>query len=187
MVSSRLLVVRDLLLDGHPATAEEHRDRARARAERLGRAILEDHRTLIAYVNFGRWVADCYHCGSGISLDPTWAEANCYGEGCYHRYVTFLWPSEDERHGIEEALLVRAQRHQNWGNARGIARDPTVPVETIEDLWRENLDRLAPLAPPPAVTPHPLPRNVGNRDPFGVAPLLPADIIAPLDAPGEEG
>jgi len=152
-------VVRDLLT-GSPATLDALRAAARARAERVGRAIVEDDRTLIAYVNFGRWVADCPHCLSGILLDPAWTEAFCYGEGCYHRFVAFLWPTDAERHAIEGALVVRAQPHQNWGNARGIARDEAVPVETVEDLWRGNVERRAPYAGRPLVITRLQPRTI---------------------------
>lgn len=171
MPSSPLLVARDLIV-GRPATVEAWREQARARAHAVGRELVPDDRTLIAYVNWGRWIADCPYCGSGIMLDPTWSEANCFGDGCYHVYAAFLWPTEAERASIEGALVVRQQKHQHWGNERGITRDPATPVESIEDLWRENVERLAPYATAPLLpTPHA--RDRGNRNAFDLLPLLP--------------
>lgn len=171
---SPLLVARDLII-GRPATVEAWREQARTRAHAVGRELVADDRTLIAYVNWGRWIADCPHCLSGVMLDPSWSEANCFGDGCYHVYAAFLWPPEAERFGIEGALVVRQQHHQHWGNERGISRDPAAPVESIEDLWRENVERLAPYQSPPIAVPQ-LPRNVGNRDAFGIAPPLPEPL-----------
>lgn len=64
-----------------------------------------------AYVNFGRWIADCpMDCGSALQLQPGQAMYQCVECG----YVTDIeWPSNANE--IWDALLERpAKRNRNW-------------------------------------------------------------------------
>lgn len=64
-----------------------------------------------AYVNFGRWIADCpMNCGSAMQLSS--------GQGMFHcSECTFMteveWPSNPDE--IWQALLERpAKKNRNW-------------------------------------------------------------------------
>jgi hypothetical protein len=91
--------------------------------------------TSLAYVNYGRWVADCSSlwCDAAVefnSLRPphfaTFTPATVCWE-CGHR-TEILWPSQEMVYGIERLLLLRRNRkHQNW-----------LPGETLVDLQEEN-------------------------------------------------
>lgn len=78
-----------------------------------------------AYVNDGRWVADC-PCGSGILLVPGWALGTCFECG---GIAAIVWPSEKEIVAIDAALGERAKRStMNW-----------TPEESVESLQLETL------------------------------------------------
>lgn len=64
-----------------------------------------------AYVNFGRWIADCpIDCGSAMQLQPGQAAFHC--PECGH-LTTVEWPSNPDE--IWEALGKRqAKRNRNW-------------------------------------------------------------------------
>lgn len=133
----KLMVARDLV-KGHPASPAAYLAVAVARAKKAGRQVVDDDRALIAYVNHGRWVADCPHCNGGIMLDPTWPLAACLGAGCHRVFRAIAQPAEWAQ--IEEILAVRPVPHQHWGYERGVARSLTAPVQSIADLHRENAE-----------------------------------------------
>ncbi len=142
-MASKLLVARDLVA-GNPRTFEDEQSAAVARASVRGRTVIADPRALVAYVNDGRWVADCPHCRTGIALDPAWPGGCCWGTGCYRTFSAVIWP--DDRIEIEEALVGRPLMNQHWGFARGVALDASKPAETVADLQLENERFLTPLA-----------------------------------------
>jgi len=78
--------------------------------------------TVDAYINWGRWVADCSACNSGIACSPGVDTVICTDCGAKYSVV---FPAEIER--IEQALLARALRNRNWE-----------PDETADDLEDEN-------------------------------------------------
>ena len=81
--------------------------------------------TVTAYVNDGRWVADC-PCGSGILLVPGWALGTCFECG---GIAEIAWPDEKAIVAIDAALGERVKRStMNW-----------TPDETIESLQIETL------------------------------------------------
>lgn len=68
-----------------------------------------------AYVNYGRWVADCCrpYCGNALELSPREATFVCSGrDGCGMEAVIIWPPNADE---IWEALSHRpVPRTRNW-------------------------------------------------------------------------
>jgi hypothetical protein len=111
------------------------RKRAGEQARRTGADLVESKTPLTAYVNHGRWVADCA-CGGGVACDPAMSVAVCFG----HRdpddptgaisvvlHTRIVWPAA--RAAIESALHGRPMnRNRNW-----------TPKETAADLVRETL------------------------------------------------
>ena len=78
-----------------------------------------------AYVNDGRWVADC-PCGSGILLVPGWTLGTCFECG---GIASIVWPSEKDIVAIDDALGARTKRStMNW-----------TPVEAVDALTLETL------------------------------------------------
>ena len=82
-----------------------------------------------AYVNHGRWVADCptqYCAGAAVLYRDTFLCGNCLNAECGYRYRLVSWPRE--KGGIEEALSARAiPAVTNW-----------YPGETVQKLRNEN-------------------------------------------------
>lgn len=66
-----------------------------------------------AYVNHGRWIADCFWCGTGMLTRPAWGVAYCGECGARYRRGEVKFP-EDHK-AIEAILLRRVRREQqNW-------------------------------------------------------------------------
>lgn len=87
-----------------------------------------------AHVNDGRWLATCHWCQKGMLTRPDWGVANC-GE-CGARYQGAQVRFPENAAAIERVLCLRPRRDtQHWGN-------PTRPMQTIEDLERENREEL---------------------------------------------
>ena len=82
-----------------------------------------------AYVNHGRWVADCPtpHCAGAIVLyRDTFLCGNCLNVECGYRYRMVLWPAE--KGVVEETLSKRfLPETANWR-----------PGETMQQLRSEN-------------------------------------------------
>lgn len=94
-----------------------------------------------AYVNFGRWVADCpIECGCALELRPgqlTFACVEC-------KTITLLeWP--DDPDGIWEALLERpAPKTRNWfpeGHELAL-RSGSPHGQTVQELRDETHDHV---------------------------------------------
>jgi len=102
---------------------------ARGNTERQARgmtpvALVADLRPVAAYVNHGRWVADCPECGGGVGAWPANLEGACLD--CGHVYgVTF--PAGCDR--AEEILRSRPPQNRHWRPDHG---------ETLTDLATEN-------------------------------------------------
>jgi len=109
----------------------------RAKQARNIRALREQHgldvtvhdyvgARLTAYVNDGRWIADC-SCGAGVVLDLGFAIGRCLECGAVydvekHVALPATWKA------IERALVKRPQpANRNWQ-----------APETVADLQREN-------------------------------------------------
>ncbi len=82
-----------------------------------------------AYVNFGRWVADCYWCKKGMLTRPDWGIAYCATCGAQYEKGSVIFPEDPE---VERALLARPDPDtQHWDDK-----------QTAADLWRENQEEL---------------------------------------------
>lgn len=84
-----------------------------------------------AYVNHGRWLADCPFCRQTQVASKTDQRLFCCAEGCGNAqvggaFVKVAWPKDADK--IEAELLKRATPdHRNW-----------TPGETVRDLRNEN-------------------------------------------------
>ncbi len=77
-----------------------------------------------AYVNHGRWIADCGMCRTPMFVRPEWPLACC--PQCGARYAAVAFPPDI---AALTTLLCRRPdpENQNWQ-----------PPETVDDLRREN-------------------------------------------------
>ncbi len=90
----------------------------RAQPDRSKRGQLSDA-TIKAYVNHGRWVADCPFCPSAQVVSPADPRFLCAGsDGCANSkvqgsFAQVVFPADLEL--IEQALLLRPDRkNRNW-------------------------------------------------------------------------
>lgn len=69
-----------------------------------------------AYVNHGRWVADCPGgCGGAeLARDDEFMCRECLNAGAGRRPIPLVWPSEEDGRAIEAALAVRPVLNRNW-------------------------------------------------------------------------
>lgn len=91
-------------------------------------AVDKAARPAIAYVNYGRWVADCpAGCGAAMLVDPElpFLCGECFNEGIGGLWRLVKWPAE--RLAIETELELRLARNAHWS-----------PGETVAALRREN-------------------------------------------------
>lgn len=80
----------------------------------------------LAYVNHGRWVADCAVCPSALELTPGQVTFVCLDRLCGETSAV-VWPAEVAL--IESLLAERPARNRNWH-----------PWETAEQLLAENIE-----------------------------------------------
>lgn len=73
-------------------------------------------RRAFAYVNHGRWIADCpFGCGGAeLARDDTFMCRECANASVRHRPLPLVWPAEDDVRAIEAALVVRPVLNRNW-------------------------------------------------------------------------
>lgn len=83
-------------------------------------------RPLQGYISHGLWVGDC-DCGSGVAIDPSWAQARCFACGAVYQVQL---PGDDDRLNLEHVLSQRPRRHQHWRPQDG---------ETLTTLAIENV------------------------------------------------
>lgn len=94
----------------------------------------------LAYVNHGRWIADCPrpHCGNAVGLHPKQAVFHCAGAGGCQLMAPVEWPDD-----VDDITAALAQRPipttRNWapaGHRQSIATG--VPDgQTVVDLIAE--------------------------------------------------
>lgn len=97
----------------------------------------------VAYVNFGRWVADCprQYCGNAVALEPKQVTFHCGSVGGCKLLAEVVWPVDADE--IWEALSMRpVPGTRNWapaGHRQAIAcRVPD--GQTVADLIAENYE-----------------------------------------------
>jgi hypothetical protein len=122
---------RDIYGGSTPAEVRRRWDiiLARGNAERRARGmppvvLVADARIVAAYVNHGRWVADCPECGGGIGGWPASPDGACLD--CGHVYAV-AYPPDWNR--AEDLLGRRPPRHRHWRCDRG---------ETVTELEAED-------------------------------------------------
>ena len=72
-----------------------------------------------ARVNWGRWVADCFWCGTAMLTRPEWNVAFCGECGARYREDQVKFPADHK--AIEKILLRRVQRRQqNWDKRQSV-------------------------------------------------------------------
>lgn len=101
-----------------------------ARAAR-GLALIELHdvdATVAAYVNHGRWVADCL-CGGGLACWPDHPRAACFDCGAVYG-VSF--PSASTMTDAANALALRRPANQNWSPSA------ETPSDLLDEFRRRN-------------------------------------------------
>lgn len=101
-----------------------HVRRVRTNLRKLHITPHDETHPVYAYVNHGRWVANC-HCLGGAELVTEGEEFLCGNCGSVRPVV---WPADIEQ--IEAALARRPTVNQNWQ-----------PGETVQLLAAENLVR----------------------------------------------
>ncbi len=80
----------------------------------------------LAFVNYGRWVADCAVCPSALELTRGQVAFRCLDALCGAESVV-VWP--DDTAVIDELLAGRPPQNRNWH-----------PWETPGDLLAENIE-----------------------------------------------
>lgn len=91
--------------------------------------FIESGVSVYAYVNVGRWVADCPFCKGGIACWSEMPDGACYDCGRIH---TIVFPDAEVMAQGEEILSFRPGDHdKNW----------FPQVETVDDLKAENAAR----------------------------------------------
>ncbi len=93
-------------------------------------------RPALAYVNRGRWVADCpFRCpgvegtGSELARGDWFICRNCLNAAVDGQRLPLLWPPAEHVRAIEAALAVRDVDHQNWNLNESIG---ALMVENVE-------------------------------------------------------
>lgn len=120
--------------DQHQVRSEKELRQAHAKfiAKRIARGargirLHDSPAPKVAQVNHGVWVFDC-DCGSGVSPDPEFSAACCFGCGAVHTNVVF--PNEEDRLNVEHVLLARPKTsNRNWD-----------PDESLIDLLVTNAE-----------------------------------------------
>ena len=82
-----------------------------------------------AYVNYGKWVANCFWCKKGVLTRPDWGVAYCPTCGAQYEKGMVIFPADQE---IERLLCLRPDPEtQHWDD-----------LQTADDLLRENREEL---------------------------------------------
>ena len=72
-----------------------------------------------ARVNHGRWIADCFWCGTGMLTRPEWGVAYCGECGARYHKEQVAFPADHK--AIEKILLRRVRRdQQNWDERQSV-------------------------------------------------------------------
>lgn len=88
-------------------------------------------RRAFAYVNHGRWVADCpFGCGGAeLALDDRFICRECLNAQASHRPIPLVWPAPEDVSAIGAALGVRPPANRNWALNESIG---ALLVENVE-------------------------------------------------------
>ena len=90
---------------------------------------------VVAYINHGRWVAECPDCAGAQIVSEK--ERRFWCVSCGNAAINFAWRHvrlPRDREGIEAVLVVRPAARSD----KAVTRNWT-PGETIEDLEQENV------------------------------------------------
>jgi hypothetical protein len=140
----------------------------------LSAELVDTGLTIKAYVNEGRWVADCPLCAGGIATWPANPDAACLQCGSVYRVEH---PSPEIVREAEAALFARPVRNRHW-----------VPeAETTQDLRHDNIRRgFRPRAEGFALDQVPPPPSVGKiiREQFSDEPAEAERLIERLRREG---
>ena len=73
-------------------------------------------RAAFAYVNHGRWLADCpFGCGGAeLAMDDRFMCHECRHAENQHRPIPLVWPAPEDVRAIAAALAPRPVLNQNW-------------------------------------------------------------------------
>lgn len=99
-----------------------------------------------AYVNHGRWIADCSrpHCGNALKLEPKQVRIHCSGEGGCNLISEVEWPRDVDE--IDRALAERpVPTTRNWAPA-GHRQSVAVRLpdgQSVADLIAETAHHMA--------------------------------------------
>ena len=85
---------------------------------------IRNRKPIVAYVNLGRWVADC-PCNGAEIVEPG-EDMLC---GSCSMVSTVVFPDSETKIKIESVLLQREPFHQNWH-----------PDETVDELVAQNIE-----------------------------------------------
>lgn len=91
---------------------------------------------IVAYVNHGRWIAECPDCAGAQLVSEL--ERRFWCLNCGNAAVNFAWRHvrmPQKRTAIEAELVIRPAARSE----RAITRN-WLPGETVEDLQRENVE-----------------------------------------------
>lgn len=128
ILDQRHLTAREIL-PGSFAIEKAWRDQAEKlgfrHREEIVHELREDDRELTAYVNNGRWVADCLNCAAGVAAGPDFPRGCCLACGSIFR---LKHPPAGDVQAATEILAVRPPDNRNWHPWR----------ETVDDLANEN-------------------------------------------------
>lgn len=96
--------------------------------------------TAIAYVNHGRWVADCPRkfCGNAFALEPRQPLYQCMGQGGCGMVAMLTWPADAQE--IWDALQKRpVPTTRNWyPHGHPVAEQCGLPTgQTAKELLDE--------------------------------------------------
>lgn len=84
-----------------------------------------------AYVNHGRWVADCpFGCGGAeLAMDDRFICRECRNAEARHRPIPLVWPAPGDVDAITAVLVVRPILNRNWNLNESIG---ALLVENVE-------------------------------------------------------
>lgn len=84
----------------------------------------EENRTVVPYLNAGRWIADCPACGCGMACWDRNPQACCLGWKCGRIYQV-AWQPPQERSAVMRVVAGWPEGNRNWDAHKG---------ETLEEL-----------------------------------------------------
>jgi hypothetical protein len=101
----------------------------------------------VAYVNQGRWVADCpFGCGTarGVARAVNYWCAGCGNTAVGGQEVAVTWP--DDFDAIESVLVLRpTEANRNWSPFARVPGRNRIGEDAVKDLAVENLERGLPV------------------------------------------